>query len=190
MHARDIPLTTDFELDVGYESFGGEVSGGTGFFLEGDFEVGGVDQVTIATDGCGHALSKANAAIEGLLDLFKSELGVATIDHLPESNAWGASKIDILSAITASRAIEVGSVWEHVYTMTNERTMHTMIRYLRDELHKTTTHFLTKGITQREKKNAKLNANLSSVDSLPRVELHGAENLFKRRIGFVFQKQF
>ena len=67
---------------------------------ESNLKVGAVSKITVAADCAGDTATEVSLSVEGLLDRFEREIGVATVRHLPESNLRIACKIDILCAIS------------------------------------------------------------------------------------------
>ena len=66
---------------------------------EGHLEVGAVGKITIAADRAGHTASEISLTGEGLLNGLHSEVGVASVRHLPESNLGGSGKEHVLCAV-------------------------------------------------------------------------------------------
>lgn len=63
-------------------------------------EVDTVDEVTVTRDRASHTLAEVGLTVESLLDRLDREVRVTTIDHLPESDLWITSEVNILSAIS------------------------------------------------------------------------------------------
>jgi hypothetical protein len=103
-------LTTDLNLNVLDEVVAdpvepAELGTGTILLSEGDgresgLEVDTVDEITITGDGASYTLTEVGDTVEGLLNGFHREVGVAAIELLEESNLGVSSEIDILSTVS------------------------------------------------------------------------------------------
>jgi hypothetical protein len=104
-------LTTDLKLNIVDELMAREVkpagidiSTGCGHVLvnlwESNLKVGAVSKITISGDSAGDSATKVRLAVESLLNRLHGEVSVATVCHLPESNLWITSKINVLSAVS------------------------------------------------------------------------------------------
>jgi len=102
-------LTTDLELDnldepvadIVEPAEAGEV-GGTRDEVHGGenhLHVGAVHQVRIAVDDGRHTLVEIRLSVEGDFDGLHGEVGVALVQHLPESDLGVARDINILSTV-------------------------------------------------------------------------------------------
>jgi hypothetical protein len=104
-------LTTDLELNIinklmAWEIKPAGVDSTTGWrhvlinLWESNLKVGAVSKITISGDSAGDSATKVRLAIESLLNRLHGKVSVATISHLPESNLWITSKINVLSAVS------------------------------------------------------------------------------------------
>jgi hypothetical protein len=104
-------LTTNLNLNLRDELLTGEVQpagiNGTTSVLhllvdlgQGHLKVGAVGKITIARDGASHTATEISLTVEGLLDGLHSEVSVATVSHLPESDLRLASQVNVLGAIS------------------------------------------------------------------------------------------
>jgi hypothetical protein len=73
------------------------VASSAGTSLEFDVHVG--DQITVTGDGHGNAAIVTWGTVDGLFDVFHSEVGVTLVHRLEESNFWVTRKIDILGTV-------------------------------------------------------------------------------------------
>jgi CxxC motif-containing protein len=64
-----------------------------------DLKVCAVSKISISRDGAGNASAEIGLSGECLLDRLHSEVGVASVRHLPESNLRGSSKEHVLCAV-------------------------------------------------------------------------------------------
>ena len=102
-------LTTNLDLNLGDELLTGEIQPAGIHIISGrkilvdlgesHLEVGAVAQITVAADGAGYAASEVGLTRESLLDGLHSEVGVASVRHLPEGNFGGSSKENVLGAV-------------------------------------------------------------------------------------------
>jgi len=76
------------------------ISGSQGDLRQGGLQVDAVDQIAVAADRALHLATEVGSTVEGLLNGFHREVGVATIDDLKKGDLWVTSKIDILCAIS------------------------------------------------------------------------------------------
>jgi len=74
------------------------VSGG-GIFTGLEFDVHVGDQITVASNGDGNATIWTWGTVDGLFDVFHSEVRVTLVHGLEESDFWVARKIDILGTV-------------------------------------------------------------------------------------------
>jgi hypothetical protein len=108
-------LTTDLDFDLSDELLTWEIEptgvdtvvGGTTSvghslvdFRKSDLKVSAVGEVTVARDSAGDTATEVGLSVESLFDRFNSEVSVATVGNLPESDLRVASKVDVLSAIS------------------------------------------------------------------------------------------
>jgi hypothetical protein len=80
-----------------------EVSGGGGRSAnlgKGDLKVDAGNKITIASNSGSYALAEIRGTGEGLFDRLHSEVSVASVDDLKESNLGIACKVDILSTVS------------------------------------------------------------------------------------------
>ena len=66
---------------------------------ESHLKVGAVGKVTIARDSASDTATEVSLAIESLFDRLHSEVGMATVSHLPESDLGLAGQVNVLCAI-------------------------------------------------------------------------------------------
>jgi len=66
---------------------------------ESNLDIGAVSQISVSGDGAGHTATKVSLTVEGLLDGLHSEVGVASVRHLPVSDLGVSSKENILGAV-------------------------------------------------------------------------------------------
>jgi len=99
-------LTTDGQLDILDGTLGAEhgIIGGTGHLDESilghhlDVHVG--DEITVARDGHGDATVVGGSTVDGLLDVLHSEVGVAAVNRLEESNLGVTGQVNVLSTVS------------------------------------------------------------------------------------------
>jgi hypothetical protein len=99
-------LATDGQLDILDGTLGAEhgIVGPAGLLREvtiGDqLDVHVGDKITVAGHGHGHAAVVGSRAVHGLLDILHSEVSVAAVNGLEESNLGVASQVDILGTVS------------------------------------------------------------------------------------------
>uniref|UniRef100_A0A6C0IQG3 Uncharacterized protein n=1 Tax=viral metagenome TaxID=1070528 RepID=A0A6C0IQG3_9ZZZZ len=101
-------LATNLNLHLGDELLADEIQP-TGMHVTGGnvlvdlgeshLKVSAVSKITITGDGAGNATTEIGLSGEGLLDRLHSEVSVASVRHLPESDFRGSSKEHVLGAI-------------------------------------------------------------------------------------------
>ena len=62
-------------------------------------KISAVAKITVSADGTCYAATEISLTRESLLNRFHSEVGVASVRHLPEGNFGGSSKEYVLGAI-------------------------------------------------------------------------------------------
>ena len=104
-------LTTNLDLNLGDELLTDVVqptgedtvrAGGSHGLVdlgESHLEVCAVGKIAVTGDRAGHTATEIGLTGEGLLDGLHSEVGVASVRHLPEGNLGGSSKEHVLGAI-------------------------------------------------------------------------------------------
>jgi hypothetical protein len=65
-----------------------------------DLKVCAVSKISVSGDGAGNTSAEIGLARESLLDRLHSEVGMASVRHLPESNLRGSSKEHVLCAVS------------------------------------------------------------------------------------------
>jgi hypothetical protein len=121
-------LTTNLYLNLGDELLTGEIqpagvhgTGGASHLLvnlgESHLQVGTVGQITIARDSASHTATEIGLTVERLLNRLHSEVSVATVGHLPESNLRVTSKVHVLSAV----GNKLHKSTTHGYTIAKEK---------------------------------------------------------------------
>jgi len=92
-------LATDGKFNILDGTFGEPrvISDGGGTSLEFDIHVG--DEITVASNGDGNATIWTWGTVDGLFDVFHSEVRVTLVHGLEESDFWVARKIDILGTV-------------------------------------------------------------------------------------------
>lgn len=94
-------LATDLALDGGNELVA-EVIGVSVTSFEGrevNLHVNAVDEVTVPGNGAGNFLAVISATVELLIDGLHREVGVTTVDNLPEGDLGVAREVDVLGAV-------------------------------------------------------------------------------------------
>jgi hypothetical protein len=66
---------------------------------ESNLDIGAVSQISVSGDSAGHTATKVSLTVEGLLDGLHSEVGVASVRHLPVSDLGVSCKENILGAV-------------------------------------------------------------------------------------------
>jgi len=101
-------LTTDGKFDILDRTLGDPfVRNGTSVDGHGTesarslhFDVHVSDEITVTGDGHGDASGVSGSTVDGLLDVLHSEVGVAAVDRLEESNLRVASQVNILGTVS------------------------------------------------------------------------------------------
>ena len=99
-------LTTDGQLDVVDGTLSDEVAvidrvGGDGVGSHrGELDVHVTDEITVTSDGDGHAAGVSGSTVDGLLDVLHREVGVALVFRLEEGHLGVTSKVDILGTVS------------------------------------------------------------------------------------------
>jgi len=102
-------LTTNLDLNlleqvvaniVGPAEHGRGSGGAEGKVRKGSLKVHSVDKITVARDERRDTVAEVSGTVEGLLDRFNREVGMATVDHLEVGDHGVASKVDVLSTIS------------------------------------------------------------------------------------------
>jgi hypothetical protein len=102
-------LTTNLDLNLSNELLTGEIEP-TGIDIatvakslvnlgKSNLKVGAVSEITVSADSAGNTATEVSLPRERLLDALHSEVGVASVRHLPVSNLGGSGKEHILGAI-------------------------------------------------------------------------------------------
>ena len=65
-----------------------------------DLEVRAVRQVAVAADDAGHTATEIGLSVERLLNALKSEVGMATVSHLPERDLRVTRQVHVLRAVS------------------------------------------------------------------------------------------
>ena len=78
---------------------GGMGSGGVGGDRE-ELEVHVTDKITVTGNSHGHATGVGGSTVDGLLDVFHREVGVALVFRLVEGNFGVTSEVDVLGAVS------------------------------------------------------------------------------------------
>jgi len=100
------PLTADRKLDILDRTLGEPLVGGIGVIgsssdvLRLHLDVHISYEITIARDRYRDATGVSGSTVDGLLDVLHSEVSVATINRLEESNLGVASQVDILGTVS------------------------------------------------------------------------------------------
>jgi len=90
-------LTTNGQFNILDGALGEPGIGIDALGLHFDVHVG--DEITVASDGDGNATAVTGGAVDGLFDVFHSEVRVTLVHGLEESDFWVARKIDILGTV-------------------------------------------------------------------------------------------
>ena len=80
-------------------------------------QVGAVRQITITADSASHTATEIGLSVECLLDRLHSEVSVATVGHLPESNLRVTSQVYVLSTVSD----KLHKSTSHGYTIAKEK---------------------------------------------------------------------
>ena len=84
---------------------------------QGYLQVGAVGQITITADSASHTATEVGLAVECLLNRLHSEVSVATVGHLPESNLRVTGQVYVLSTVSD----KLHKSTSHGYTIAKEK---------------------------------------------------------------------
>jgi len=95
-------LTTDGKLNVVDGTLGNPsgVSGSHTRGLDLEFDVHVTDEITVTGDSHGDATGISGSTVDGLLDVFHREVGVALVFGLEEGHLGVTGKVNILGAVS------------------------------------------------------------------------------------------
>jgi len=93
-------LTTDGKLNVVDGALSNPASRGRGGGVGEEFDVHVTDEITVTGDSHRHATGTSGSTVDGLLDVFHREVGVALVFRLEEGYLRVTGKVDVLGTVS------------------------------------------------------------------------------------------